>query len=114
MDIEEFRRKKRPKKTSNLKKFETEIKELIDDGYSQLSICEFLKSNGINVTQPNLCRFIKKNSKSTIIKLPLKKEENHQKESVVNDKVEVKQSGLLKQSVVKNYEIVEPDYSKFK
>lgn len=102
MDIEEFRRKKRPKKTSNLKKFETEIKELTDDGYSQLSICEFLKSNGINVTQPNLCRFIKKNSKSTIIK------------PVVNDKVEVKQSGLLKQSVVKNYEIVEPDYSKFK
>lgn len=113
MDIEEFRRKKRPKKTSNLKKFEVEIKELLNDGYSQLSICEFLKSNGINVTQPNLCRFIKKNSKSTT-KLPQKKEENHQKESVVNDKVELKQSGLLKQSVVKNYEIVEPDYSKFK
>lgn len=113
MNIEEFRKKLKPKKTSNLKKFEVEIKELLDDGYSQKSICEYLKLNGIHISQPNLCRFIKKNSKSTTT--ATKKEENYQKELVENEKVEIKkESGLLKKSVVKSYEIVEPDYSKFK
>lgn len=61
MDLAQFKKKYKVKKISELHKFNSEISELIGEGFSQKSICEFLRSNGIKASQQNLSRFIKTN-----------------------------------------------------
>ena len=63
MDIEEFKKKYRPKKTSSLRKFKSEILELKNANYSLKSITLFLQKKGIITTFQNVSKFIKSNSK---------------------------------------------------
>lgn len=63
MKIEEFKKKKKTKNKSKLFDFKNEIIELITDGYSQESICEFLQENGVETNQPSVSRFLKKITK---------------------------------------------------
>lgn len=58
MDIEEFKKKNKPKQISKLKKFENEILELHNANYSLKSITLFLKNNGLKTTFQNVSRFI--------------------------------------------------------
>lgn len=63
MDIEEFKKKNRPKRASSLREFEREILELKNANYSLKSIVQFLKKNGVITTFQNVSKFIKSNSK---------------------------------------------------
>lgn len=63
MDLIAFKKKYKVKKISELHKFNSEISQLIQEGFSQKSICEFLRSNGIKASQQNLSRFIKATNK---------------------------------------------------
>lgn len=63
MDIEEFKKKNKPKRASSLKEFEREILELKNANYSLKSIVQFLKKNGVITTFQNVSKFIKSNSK---------------------------------------------------
>ena len=60
MTLEEFKSNKKKKKVSLLDKFKDEILELYNDGYSQETIVEFLKSKKIKTTRQNVSRYLKK------------------------------------------------------
>lgn len=94
MNIEEFKKKNKPKRTSNLKKFESEISELISSGYSQVSICEFLISNGVKTTQQNVSRFCKKISSNFKSVAKEQKKEMSEKASFSGFKLERKGKDL--------------------
>jgi arginine repressor len=64
MKIEDFKKKKKPKNKSKLFDFKNEILQLIKDEYSQESICEFLKENGVQTKQSNISQFVKKLKKT--------------------------------------------------
>lgn len=73
MNIEEFKKKNKPKKTSNLRKFESDILELRNANYSLKSITQFLQKNGVITTFQNLSKFLKsasKDIKNTTISKP--------------------------------------------
>ena len=106
MNIEEFRKKLKPKKTSNLKKFEVEIKELLDDGYSQKSICEYLKLNGVVTTQQNISRFCKTKN-INLSKTGSKKLDETKKEVIEEERASVKDVGIKLERKGKNLEIEE-------
>lgn len=117
MNIEEFKKKNKPKKTSSLSKFKNEIKELIEDRFTQAAICEYLKSNGVVTKQSNLSQYLKRHFKETGQKTKTEAVESVKIETTTQTKSPQKPttsaSNLLKKSEVKSYEIVEPDYSKF-
>jgi arginine repressor len=117
MDLEEFKKKHKTKYKSKLFNFKIEILELITDGYSQESICKFLKENGVQTNQPSVSRFISKLTNEQKIKKEtfILKKENPETQEVVKEKPSetTQKKSLLKKSEIKNYEMVEPDYSKF-
>lgn len=116
MNLEEFKKKnKKLKNKSKLFDFKNEIIELITDGYSQESICEFLKENGVNAKQSNLSQFIKKltKAKKEIPKIEEEKIEKAEVEELQEPQEPTQKKSLLKTSNVKKFEIIEPDYSKF-
>ena len=78
MNISEFKKKNKPKKVSNLKKFEVEIIELHNDNYSLKSIAQFLNQNGIKTTFQNVACFIKSTDKKNIY-MPDKNEKTNSK-----------------------------------
>lgn len=78
MDIEEFKKRYKPKKSSCIDAFKDKVLELHHEGYAQDKIIRFLEENGAKTTQQNLSRWLKSNSK-----LP-------QKNNVENKKVETK------------------------
>ena len=85
MDIEEFKKKNKPKQISALKKFEDEILELHNANYSLKSITLFLKNNGLKTTFQNVSRFINSlNQSNTVIK---KKDAINKDTSQVNHKI---------------------------
>lgn len=97
MDIEEFKKKNKPKRASSLKDFESKILELVNDRFSQKSICEYLKSNGVKTTQQNVSRFCKKissNPKPISKKNNELKKETQEKESFNGFKLERKGKDL--------------------
>jgi hypothetical protein len=109
MDIDEFKKKYKPKKVSNLSRYKKEIKKLLEDDFSQESICQFLRFKGIVTKQSNLSQYLKRH---------LKGQATIKKERVEIEKVESEiqtppAQSLFKKSEVKAYEIVEPDYSKY-
>uniref|UniRef100_UPI00404708E4 hypothetical protein n=1 Tax=Aliarcobacter sp. TaxID=2321116 RepID=UPI00404708E4 len=61
MDIEEFKKRNKPKRASILDKFKKEILELDEGNYSQKKIVDFLKGKGIKTTQQNVGMFLKRN-----------------------------------------------------
>lgn len=63
MNIEEFKKKNKPKRASSLKEFESKILDLRNDNYSLKSITQFLQKNGIITTFQNLSKFLKSGSK---------------------------------------------------
>ncbi|MDY0122841.1 hypothetical protein [Sulfurimonas sp.] len=65
MNIEEFKKKNKPKRASSLKEFEGEILELKNDNYSLKSIVQFLKKNGVITTFQNVSKFLKSATKDT-------------------------------------------------
>ena len=65
MNIEEFKNKKKKKRISILDKFKNEILELWNDNYSQAAIVEFLASNDVKTTQPNLSLYLSRISKNS-------------------------------------------------
>lgn len=69
MTIEEFKNKKKPKNPSVLDKYKTEILDLLNNGFSQMSICEFLEKNGVLTSQQNLSRYIKRLSKIKTVRV---------------------------------------------
>ncbi len=72
MNITEFKKKNKPKKISNLKKFEAEILELSNANYSQVSILNFLLANGLRTTQQNLSKFIQSIDENKVQKINIK------------------------------------------
>jgi hypothetical protein len=93
MKLEDFKNKKKPKNPSALDKFRKEIIELVNDNYSQMSICEFLEKNGVKTSQPNLCMYIKNLSKNETVKV-LKVEEKP-KEPIKKEVVKTTQKERL-------------------
>jgi arginine repressor len=122
MKIEDFKKKQKAKSKSKLFNFKNEILELIRDEYSQESICEFLKENGVQTKQSNISQFLKKLKK---IQEPKKEDLKIEEKKSTISLNEIKQpkeekskepepkKSLLKTSNVKKFEIIEPDYSKF-
>ena len=122
MNLRNFKKKNKQKKKSKLFDFKNEILELIKDDYSQETICKFLRENGVRTKQSNLSQFIsklkkeKKSEKGTLIlKKEIPKIEEGKKEINQNIQSEPKTKKVLfKTSNVEKFEIIEPDYSKFK
>lgn len=99
MNIEEFKKKNKPKKTSKLKKFEREILELHQDKFSLKSIVLYLQKNEVNTTFQNVSKFIKSKENTPIFKSPPKKEnrkveKSEEVESVTPFKLERKGKDL--------------------
>lgn len=117
MNIEEFKKKNKPKSASSLKKFEGEILELVNDGFSQESICQYLKSNGVTTKQSNLSQYLKRHFKVSVQKTKIEERKSVKVEPIIQTQTPQKPttstSNLFKKSEVKSFEIVEPDYSKF-
>jgi len=63
MNIEEFKKKNKPKRASSLKEFESDILELKSLNYSLKSITQYLQKNGVITTFQNLSKFLKSASK---------------------------------------------------
>ena len=61
MNIEEFKKQNKPKRTSKLMGYKKEISMLYKDSYSLSSIQEFLKKNRVKTTIQNIHKFIQKN-----------------------------------------------------
>jgi arginine repressor len=100
MKLEDFKNKKKPKNPSVLDKFKKEIIELVNDNYSQMSICEFLEKNGVKTSQQNLSRYIKslsKNETGKVLKI-----EDKPKESLKN---EIPKQDTPKKSILDGWEI---------
>jgi arginine repressor len=100
MRLEDFKNKKKPKNPSALDKFRKEIIELVNDNYSQMSICEFLEKNGVKTSQQNLSRYIKslsKNETGKVLKI-----EDKPKESLKN---EIPKQDTPKKSILDGWEI---------
>jgi hypothetical protein len=105
MRLEDFKNKKKPKNPSALDKFRKEIIELVNDNYSQMSICEFLSKNGVKTSQPNLCMYIKnlsKNETLKVLKVEEKPKESIKKESL---KKEIPKQDTPKKSILDGWEI---------
>lgn len=66
MKLEEFKKKNKPKRMSKLLPFKSEILDLHVSNYSLAAIQMFLKGNGVNTTQPNLLKFIRKHLKDNV------------------------------------------------
>jgi arginine repressor len=123
MTLESFKKKNQKlKNKSKLFEFQNEIIELITDGYSQESICEFLQENGVKTNQPSVSRFVKKITKIEEPKKEDLKKEDLKTNTSLNEMKQIKEENtqepvqkksLLKTSNVKTFEIIEPDYSKF-
>ena len=122
MKIEEFKKRKKPKNKSKLFDFKIEIMELIRDEYSQESICEFLKENGVKSKQSNISKNLKKKKKLQKPKEETPKIEEKKSNISINEMKQLKEEksqepaqkkSLLKTSNVKKFEIIEPDYSQF-
>ncbi len=81
MKLEEFKKKNKPKRMSKLLPFKSEILDLHVSNYSLAAIQMFLEGNGVNTTQPNLLKFIRKHLKDNVIKKNEmeKKDEENQK-----------------------------------
>ena len=107
MDLIAFKKKYKVKKISELHKFNSEISQLIEEGFSQKSICEFLRLNGVDAKQSNLSQYIKRQQQPKKVKedLEIEKKPTPQKTTTP--------SNLFKKSEVKSFEIIEPDYSQF-
>lgn len=59
MDVEDFTRKVKPHhKRSKLQKFETEIRDLKRQGYSDMQVRNWLEENGIKVSRQNVQKYI--------------------------------------------------------
>lgn len=123
MTLENFKKKNKPKKDSDLRKFQNEILELVGSKYSHESIAKFLEENGVKTTRRNVSKFIKKldtnqqTKKETFIlkdKNKIETEEIKKEISKENLLEENKNKLVLKTSNVKKFEIIEPNYSKFK
>lgn len=65
MDIEQFKKKNKPKRTSNLREFESDILELKNLNYSLKSITQYLHKNGVITTFQNVSKFLKSATKDT-------------------------------------------------
>ena len=64
MDIEEFEKQFQPsQRQSKLEPFKDQILSLKEKKYSNLLICEWLKSNGVEVSQEAVRKFIKSRTK---------------------------------------------------
>ncbi len=118
MTLEEFKKKNKPKSDSKLNDFKDEIKNLIENKYSQTSICQFLKSKNVITKQSNLSQFIKRHFKELVQKtkdeaVAIVEEVEPRIQTQTPQKSTTGTSSLFKKSEVKSYEIVEPDYSKF-
>ena len=82
--VEEFMKKTKPK--SKLKRFENEIYELLDNGYSIKQIVDFLAQNGVKVTPQGLGKFIIKNVKIDGEKESEKKETRVEKKQTQSER----------------------------
>lgn len=60
MNLEEFKKKHKPKKKSGLEKFKSEILSLRQDNFSLESITLFLNKNGVQTTFQNVTNFLKR------------------------------------------------------
>lgn len=94
MDIEEFKKKYKPKKSSCIDAFKDKVLELHHEGYAQDKIIKFLEENGTYTTQQNLSRWLKTNSKLSLKnnienkKIETKLINNEEKEKVKSSKKE--------------------------
>lgn len=104
MNIKEFKNQKKKKRISILDKFKNEILELWNDNYSQAAIVEFLASNDIKTTQPNVSMYLSrilKDDNSTVI---LKKHNEIQKTQITPIKKKQKTTSRSEEEVKKALE----------
>ena len=121
MKIEDFKKKMKPKKDSELKKFQNEILELIHAKYSHESISIFLNQNGVKTSRRNVSKFIKNLDTKQIPKKEIPKIEEKQSTISTNEMKQIKEENTQKvgiqfpklQRVGKDTEIKDtPDWAK--
>lgn len=61
MDLEEFKKKHKPKKASSLDDYKDEIFNLLNEKYSHENIAKYIRSEGTPTTRQNVTRWIKRN-----------------------------------------------------
>lgn len=118
MTLEDFKNKKKPKKSSSLDKYKKEILDLYNSNYSQNSIVEFLKTRAIRTTRQNISRYLisilkeNKNIKTNFVeKVETTQKVSKEKPKSKNQQQKKSQNISSRKSLFAKSEVDDIDYS---